>query len=81
MSKSLYLLVKNLISSICLGVDDGITVALFSLWVLENPCTKPGHKPVSGSVCKALQCGLEKQVLDCKCSFSFAPSQGKPFST
>lgn len=41
MSKFLYLLVKNLICSICLGVDDGITVALFSLWVLENPCTEP----------------------------------------
>lgn len=31
MSKSLYLLVKNLICSICVGVNDGITVALFSL--------------------------------------------------
>lgn len=41
----------------------------------------PSHKPVSGSVCKPLQCGLEKQMLDCKCSVSFAPSQGKPFST
>lgn len=26
---------------ICLGVDDEITVALFSVWVLEDPCTKP----------------------------------------
>lgn len=41
MSKSFYLLVKNLICSICLGVDDEITVALFSVWVLENPCTEP----------------------------------------
>lgn len=31
MSKFLYLLVKNLICSICLGVDDEITDALFCL--------------------------------------------------
>lgn len=42
MSKSLHLLVKNLICSICLGVDDRVTMTLFSsVPVLEKPCTKP----------------------------------------
>lgn len=42
MSKSLHLLVKNLICSICLAVNDRVIMTLFSSApVLEKPCAKP----------------------------------------